>query len=119
MTEPAPTLHILRATPETCFWGFFDRSQPPVLTIRSGDIVHIETLTHQAGDAPDLLMDDGVRAVYEGIPPSERGPGVHIMTGPIAVLGARPGQARSSRLDQRSGPPPSPACSFRCVRTSA
>ena len=68
-------LHVLRATPENCFWGFFDRALPPVLTVRSGDIVHVETLTHQAGDAPDLLMDDGVRAVYDGIPPSERDPG--------------------------------------------
>ena len=53
-------LHVLRATPRNCFWGFFDRALPPVLTVRSGDIVHVETLTHQAGDAPDLLMDDGV-----------------------------------------------------------
>lgn len=84
--------------PKTCFWGFFDRSLPPVLTVRSGDIVHVETLTHQAGDAPDLLMDEGVRAVYEGIPPSERGPGVHVMTGPIAVEGARPGDTLEVRI---------------------
>ena len=98
MSDRAPRLHELRATPSTCFWGFFDRSLPPVLTVRSGDIVHVETLTHQAGDAPDLLMDDGVRAVYEGIPPAERGPGVHVMTGPIAVEGARPGDALEVRI---------------------
>ena len=98
MREPAPALHVLRATPETCFWGFFDRSLPPVLTIRPGDIVSVETLTHQAGDAPDVLMDDGVRAVYAGIPSSERGPGVHIMTGPIAVEGARAGDTLEVRI---------------------
>jgi len=87
----SPALHELRATPRTCFWGFFDRSRPPVLTVRSGDLVQVETLTHQAGDAPDVLMDDGVRAVYEGIPAAERGPGVHVMTGPIAVEGAKAG----------------------------
>ena len=65
-------LHVLKATAQSCFWGFFDRSRPPVLTVRSADMVQVETLTHQAGDAPDLLMDDGVRAVYEGIPASER-----------------------------------------------
>jgi acetamidase/formamidase len=54
-------LHTLRATPETCFWGFFDAARPPVLRVRSGDLVRIETLTHQAGDAPDLMMDDGVK----------------------------------------------------------
>ena len=34
--------------------------------------VFVETLTHQAGDAPDLLMDDPTWAVYEGIPVEER-----------------------------------------------
>jgi acetamidase/formamidase len=92
------TMHVLRATPENCFWGFFDRDRPPVLTVRSGDIVHVETLTHQAGDAPDLLMDDGVRSVYGGIAPDQRGPGVHVMTGPIAVEGARPGDTLEVRI---------------------
>jgi acetamidase/formamidase len=91
-------LHVLKATPKTCFWGFFDRTLPPVLTVRSGDIVHVETLTHQAGDAPDLLMDDGVRAVYDGIPVAQRGPGVHVMTGPIAVEGARHGDTLEVRI---------------------
>ena len=45
-------LHTLRATPETCFWGFFDAARPPVLRVRSGDLVRIETLTHQAGTRP-------------------------------------------------------------------
>lgn len=94
----SPRLHDLRATPETCFWGFFDRSLAPVLTVRSGDVVRVETLTHQAGDAPDLLMDDGVRAVYSGIPAAERGPGVHVMTGPIAIEGARPGDTLEVRI---------------------
>ena len=93
-----PRLHVLKATPQSCFWGFFDRSRPPVLTVRSGDVVQVETLTHQAGDAPDLLMDDGVRAVYEGIAASERGPGVHVMTGPIAVEGARAGDTLEVRI---------------------
>lgn len=91
-------LHELRALPQTCFWGFFDNARPPVLTVRSGDLVRVETLTHQAGDAPDLMMDDGVRAVYEGIPAAERGPGVHVMTGPIAVQGARPGDTLEVRI---------------------
>ncbi len=91
-------LHVLRATPRTCFWGFFDRSLPPVLEIGSGDLVSVEALTHQAGDAPDLLMDEGVRAVYEGIPAAKRGPGVHVMTGPIAVTGARAGDTLEVRV---------------------
>jgi acetamidase/formamidase len=93
-----PRMHVLRATPQTCFWGFFDRALPPVLTVASGDLVQVETLTHQAGDAPDLMMDDGVRAVYEGITAAQRGPGVHVMTGPIAVEGARRGDTLEVRI---------------------
>jgi acetamidase/formamidase len=93
-----PVCHELRATPDTCFWGFFDSARPPVLEVRSGDLVRVETLTHQAGDAPDLLMDGGVEAVYRGIPMAERGPGVHIMTGPIRVAEAEPGDTLEVRL---------------------
>lgn len=91
-------LHDLRATPDTCFWGFFDAARPPVLRVRSGDLVRIETLTHQAGDAPDLMMDDGVRAVYDAIPMADRGPGVHVMTGPIHVEGAELGDTVEIRV---------------------
>jgi acetamidase/formamidase len=90
--------HQLRATAQSCFWGFFDSALPPVLRVRSGDIIHVETLTHQAGDAPDVLMDHGIRAVYDGIPPDQRGPGVHIMTGPVYVEGAMPGDTLEVRV---------------------
>jgi acetamidase/formamidase len=85
--------HTLPALPSTCFWAYFDNSLPAVLTVESGDVVSLELVTHQAGDAPDLMMDDGVRAVYEGIPPSTRTPGVHIMTGPVSIKDAEPGDA--------------------------
>jgi acetamidase/formamidase len=81
--------HFLPATPSTVHWGFFDPRLEPTLTVASGDLVAIETLTHHAGDAPDLLMDDGVAAVFEQV--TDRGPGPHLLTGPIAVAGARPG----------------------------
>ncbi len=92
------SLHMVRATPETVQWGAFDASVEPVQRIRSGDVVLIECLAHHAGDAPDLMMDDGVRAVYDGIPKEERGPGVHIVTGPIFVEGAEPGDTLECRV---------------------
>jgi acetamidase/formamidase len=91
-------IHELGATPDTCFWGFFDSTLPSVLRVRSGDLVRIETLTHQAGDAPDLMMDPGVEAVYRAIPLAKRGPGVHVMTGPISVEGADPGDTLEVRI---------------------
>lgn len=82
-------VHDLPATPGTVHWGYFDRSLAPALTVASGDIVRVEALTHHAGDAPDLLMDEGIERVFEEV--EDRGPGPHLLTGPIAVAGAQPG----------------------------
>ncbi|CAN5744691.1 hypothetical protein BH09ACT7_BH09ACT7_26280 [soil metagenome] len=82
-------LHELPATPTTVHWGYFDPRLAPALTVASGDVVAIETLTHHAGDAPDLLMDTRISEVFERV--QDRGPGPHLLTGPIAVAGARPG----------------------------
>jgi len=81
----------LEASPATCFWGFLDPDLDPVLSVSDGTELTIEAVSHHAGDAPDLMMDDGIRALWAGIPEAERAPGVHVMTGPIAVAGARPG----------------------------
>ena len=83
------TVHRLPATPSTVHWGYFDPRLEPILTVASGDLVAIETLTHHAGDAPDLLMDTGIDDVFDRV--TDRGPGPHLLTGPIAVDGARPG----------------------------
>jgi acetamidase/formamidase len=84
-------LHILPANRKTVHWGYFDCSLAPALRIQSGDLVRVEAVTHHAGDAPDLLMDERIRQLYLDVPESDRNPGVHIMTGPIFVEGARPG----------------------------
>ena len=84
-------LHQLKATPKTVHWGYFDAAQAPALKVRSGDLIQAEAITHHAGDAPELMMDDGVTAIFTEIPEADRNPGVHIMTGPIFVEGARPG----------------------------
>ncbi|MCW2556389.1 MAG: formamidase [Mycobacterium sp.] len=81
--------HELPATPSTVHWGFFDPRLPPALVVASGDLVAIETLTHHAGDAPDLLMDPRIADVFASV--TDRGPGPHLLTGPIAIEGARPG----------------------------
>ena len=83
--------HVLPANPDTVYWGYIDRDEAPRLTVRSGDTIQVEAITHHAGDAPDLLMDDGIHAIWNGIAEGDRGPGVHILTGPIAVEGAEPG----------------------------
>ena len=56
----------LAATPDTCYWGYLTSQQPPALNVPSGTELAIEAVTHHAGDAPDLLMDDGVKAIWAG-----------------------------------------------------
>lgn len=84
-------LHQLKATPENVHWGYFDPAIAPALRVQSGDLIQAEAVTHHAGDAPSLMMDEGIWRLFKEIPPQTRNPGVHIMTGPIWVEGAKPG----------------------------
>jgi acetamidase/formamidase len=104
MTSPLDpdSPYTLTATPESCYWGYLDAAQPPVMTVESGTELWLEAVTHHAGDAPDLLMDDGITAIWEAIAPADRAPGVHIMTGPIDIAGAMPGDTlRVELLEMR------------------
>ena len=85
--------HTLSASPETCFWGFFSAETQPVLHVASGDEVTIEALP--AGGLSDLHADPQ-RCLPEHRPTLEallpkKGPGAHVMTGPVHVAGAAPG----------------------------
>ena len=95
-----PALHDLPATPETIHWGYFSASLAPVVTVASGDIIRAEAITHHAGDAPELMMDEQIKAIFEAIPAADRNPGVHLMTGPIYVKDARPGDVLEVRYLQ-------------------
>lgn len=86
-----PSYHKLKASPETVHWGFFDKNLTPKLSVKSGDLVYVETITHHAGDAPDILMDAEIQEIYDAIPEEKRKPGPHLLTGPISVEGAEPG----------------------------
>jgi acetamidase/formamidase/alpha-beta hydrolase superfamily lysophospholipase len=91
----AQTVHRLPASPATVAWGHYWSESEPVLRVRSGDIVEVETLLTSsptrlegAGVAPEDV-EPALRAVYDEV--EDRGPGGHILTGPIWVEGARPG----------------------------
>ncbi len=101
------TLHTLRATPRTVHWGYFHPELKPALRVTSGDLVMAEAVTHHAGDAPDLMMDQGIHRIFDEIAPHERAPGVHIMTGPIHVEGAEPGDMLEIRYLQMT-----PRCNY-------
>ena len=92
------TDHRLASSPETCHWGFFDAALPPVLTIRSGDRVTVETISGGRDVLPPAgftLLPDHL-AVIEAMVPRMRG---HLLTGPIAVEGAVPGDVLEIRIE--------------------
>jgi len=81
---------IVNAGPKTCHWGFFNADLPPVATVASGDEVTINTVS----GGPNVLPGPGFDVPPElleihaaGVPTV---PG-HILTGPVAVEGAMPG----------------------------
>ena len=93
----------LKASPETIVWGYYWANAKPVLTIKSGDIVEIQNVWGNpdrmvaAGVAPDQIQPE-LREVYEKIPREARGPGSHLLTGPIAIEGAEPGDVLEVRI---------------------
>ncbi len=89
--QPRATTHTLEATIESVHWGYFDQARAPVLRVESGDLVRIETLTGHAGEAPELMLDDAIAAIYAAV--TDRGPGPHVLTGPVWVADAEPGDA--------------------------
>ncbi len=83
--------HILKSSPETCHWGFFDASLKPVLTVEPGDRVTIHTLSGGPADlppGPGFIVHPEHHLVHQKVP-QKLGP--HILTGPVAVTGAEPG----------------------------
>src|SRR5687767_6145751 len=95
----SPRTHRLEATPATISYGYYWSEAKPVLRIASGDIVDVDTLLT---NTPNGLLRAGVsqekiqaslQAIVSEVTGDRRGPGGHILTGPIFVEGAEPGDA--------------------------
>jgi acetamidase/formamidase len=98
--------HVLPSRPGNVIWGWIPIDAPPALTIRSGQTVRIDTLSHHGstqdedpitflpklGVKPDEVLQD-VRDFWAsrgGRPRQARG-GAHVLTGPIAIADTEPG----------------------------
>ncbi len=88
--------YTLVATPSTVAWGYYSSSAKPALTVHSGDTVRMQTLS--TCGPPERLIAEGVKV--QDIPPytapiykevKDKGPGGHILTGPVAIEEAEPG----------------------------
>jgi len=96
------TVPLLSLSAENVHWGYFSKSEAPKMTVSSGDTVKIEMASHHACDDYDkmILGDPGMESVFEwststkGVSKrgaSGGGDGVHVLTGPVYINGAEPG----------------------------
>ena len=100
---PSSAVYQLKPTPKTITWGYYAASAKPVLRIHSGDTVEIQTLItsspkrlEEAGVPPDQV-EQSLRDIFDQV--KDRGPGGHILTGPVYVEGAEPGDVLEVRIE--------------------
>ncbi len=94
------TLHRIAATPQTVRLGLFDATIPPVLTVESGDGVEMQCLSGGLEVMPPAGSGFAVPAALAAI--HEAGLarlGTHMLTGPVAVRGASPGDMLEVRIE--------------------
>jgi acetamidase/formamidase len=99
-----PKTHRLEATPATVAYGYYWADAPPVLRIDSGDIIDVDTLLTntpaglaKAGVAEDKIQAS-LKAIVNEVTGDRRGPGGHILTGPVYVEGAEPGDVLEVKI---------------------
>jgi acetamidase/formamidase len=97
----------LLATPTTVAWGYYSARAKPTLTVHSGDTVTIQTLSTcgsperlRAIGVADADIPPYVADIYAKVPASEKGPGGHILTGPVAIDEAEPGDVLEVRIQK-------------------
>src|SRR2546430_15480963 len=90
----SPKTHRLEATPATVAVGYYWSDAKPALRIASGDIIDVDTLLTnnpnglaRAG-VPEDKIQASLRAITTEVTGDRRGPGGHILTGPVFVEGA-------------------------------
>jgi acetamidase/formamidase len=100
----------LPSNPDTVVWGYLPTGRPPVLTIRSGQTVRIDTVSHQglingtdpvqffsaAGIPASEVLPDAIEIYNKA--PRPKDAGAHVLTGPIFVVGAEPGDMLEVRV---------------------
>src|SRR5262245_52708338 len=96
--------HRLAATPSTVAYGYYWSEAKPVLRIASGDIIDVDTLLTNTpmglarAGVPENRIQDALKAIVSEVTGERRGPGGHILTGPVYVEGAEPGDALEVKI---------------------
>jgi acetamidase/formamidase len=97
--------YTLMPSPQTVHVGYFSAMLKPVLTVNSGDTVTIESVAgldpaiiDASGIVPPSAVPEYARIIRREV--TDRGPGPHILTGPVFVDGALPGDVLEVRIQQ-------------------
>jgi acetamidase/formamidase len=99
-----PVTHRLEVTPATVAYGYYWSEAPPVLRIDSGDIIDVDTLLTNTptglakAGVPDEKIQASLKSVVTEVTGDRRGPGGHILTGPVYVEGAEPGDVLEVKI---------------------
>ncbi len=106
MGGQTPQIKELQATPATVAYGYYDAAAAPVMRIQSGDTVRIHTLITstpqqlEGAGLPKEQVEPALRDIVEKVTGDRKGPGGHILTGPIYVEGAEPGDVLEVRIKE-------------------
>jgi acetamidase/formamidase len=101
-----PKVHQLPATPTTVAYGYYWSEAKPAIRVKSGDIVELETMLtnspmglERMGVKPEDIPQN-LRDIVAQDTGSLKGPGGHILTGPIYVEEADSGDVLEVRIQQ-------------------
>jgi len=99
-----PKIHRLEATPSTVAYGYYWSEAKPALHIDSGDIIDVDTLLtntpaglEKAG-VPQSRVQPSLETIVAEVSGDRKGPGGHILTGPVYVEGAEPGDVLEVKI---------------------
>src|ERR1700722_5549239 len=99
-----PKTHRLEATASTVVYGYYWSEAAPALRIASGDIIDVDTLLTNTpaglskANVPDDKIQPSLKAIVNEVTGERRGPGGHILTGPVYVEGAEPGDVLEVKI---------------------
>src|SRR5258708_31837346 len=92
----------LKPTPKTVEWGYCDAKAAPVLRVKWGDTVEIQTLITNSpkrledAGLPAEQVEQSLRDITDQV--KDKGPGGHILTGPIYIEDAQPGDVLEVKI---------------------
>lgn len=99
-----PRTHRLEARPDTVAYGYYWSEAKPALRIASGDIIDVDTLLTnsptglQKAGVPDEKIQQSLKTIVAEVTGDRKGPGGHILTGPVYVEGAEPGDVLEVKI---------------------